>query len=70
MTSDVCQAVYSKKIPIGKRPNKLLSKYDAKAASGTKLVCEGICPIPFTIDRRKFEHNLHVFSNLQKRNDP
>jgi hypothetical protein len=26
----------------------------------------GIYPIPFTIDRRKFEHNVHVFSNLNE----
>jgi hypothetical protein len=37
-----------------------------KAASGTKLVSEGIYPIPFTIDGRQYEHNVHVFSNLNE----
>jgi hypothetical protein len=30
------------------------------------LVSDGISPIPFTIDGRKFEHNVHVFSNLKE----
>jgi hypothetical protein len=34
--------------------------------SGTKLVSEGIYPLPFTIDGRQFENNVHMFSNLNE----
>jgi hypothetical protein len=67
--ADICcmsSSIFCKHFPVGKRPTKLQRKSDVKAESGTKLVCEGIYPIPFTIDRRQFEHNVHVFSNLNK----
>jgi hypothetical protein len=59
-------SVFQKHFPGGKRPTKLQLKSDVKAASGNQLVSDGIFPIPFTIDGRKFEHNVHVFSNLNE----
>ena len=59
-------SVFRKYFPVGKRPTKLQRKSNVKAASGTKLVSEGIYPIPFTIDRRQFELLVHLFSNLNE----
>jgi hypothetical protein len=59
-------SVFQKHFPVGQRPTKLLYKSNVKAASGNQLVSEGIYLIAFTIDGRKFEHNIHVFSNLNK----
>ena len=59
-------SMFQKYFPVGKRPTKLQRKSNIKAATGNKLVSEGIYPIPFTIDGRKFEHNVHVFSNLNE----
>ena len=67
--ADICcmsSTYFRKHFPVGNRPTKLQRKSDVKAASGNKLVSEGIYPIPFTIDGRKFEHNVHVFSNLNE----
>jgi hypothetical protein len=59
-------SVFQKYFLFRQRPTKLQRKSDVKAASGNQLVSEGIYPIPFTIDRRQFEHNVHVFSNLNE----
>jgi hypothetical protein len=59
-------SIYQKYFPVRKRLIKLQCKFYANAASGIKLVCEGIYPIPISIDSRKFEHNLHMFSNLNE----
>jgi hypothetical protein len=67
--ADICcmsSSYFRKYFPVGKRPTKLQRKSDLKAASGNKLVSEGIYPKPFTIDGRRFEHNVHVFSNLNE----
>ena len=67
--ADICcmsSSYFRKYFPVGKRPTKLQRKSDVKAASGNQLVSEGIYPIPFTIDGRKLEHNVHVFSNLKE----
>jgi hypothetical protein len=57
--ADLCcmsSGVFQKYFPVRKRSTKLQRKSDVRAASGTKLVSEGIYSIPFTIDGRQFEH--------------
>jgi hypothetical protein len=58
--------IFRKYFSVRRRPTKLQQKSNVKAASGTKLVSEGIYPIPFNIYGRQFEHNVHVFSNLNQ----
>ena len=65
--ADLCcmtAAKFRQLFPVGKRPKKLNVISTVTVASGDKLECLGVYPIPFEIDGKKFVYNVHVLNKL------
>ena len=65
--ADMCcmsDTLFRKVFPVGKRPKKLNVISTVTSASGNKIACEGVYPIPFEIKNKKFVYDIHVLSNL------
>ena len=50
--------------PVNKRPKKLNMISTVTVATGDKIECVGVYPIPFDIDKKKFVYNIHVLKHL------
>jgi len=67
--ADVCcmsSKAFRKLYEAGNRPVKINKPSSVSAASGNKLNGEGIYAMLFTIDKRKFVFEVHVFTNLKE----
>jgi hypothetical protein len=51
---------------VGKRPKKLNLISSVTSASGDKIECEGVYPVQFEIDKKKFVNNIHVLKHLSE----
>jgi hypothetical protein len=51
-------------ISSGKRPKKLNGISTVTVASGDKIECLGVYPIPFEINKKKFVYHIHVLKHL------
>jgi hypothetical protein len=57
-------AKFRQVFPVNKRPKKLIVISIVTVASGDKIKCMGVYPIPFEINKKKFVYNLHVLKDL------
>ena len=67
--ADICcttAASFRQVFLVGKRPKKLNVISTVTSASGDKLECLGVYHIPFEIDKKKFEYNIHVVQHLSQ----
>jgi hypothetical protein len=59
-------AKFMQVFPVGKRPKKLNVISSVTSASGDKIQFEGVYPVPFKIDKKKFVYNIHVLKHLSE----
>jgi hypothetical protein len=65
--ADLCcmtAAKFRQLFPVNKKPKKLNLISTVTVASGDKLECLGVYPIPFEIGNKKFVYNVHVLNKL------
>jgi hypothetical protein len=67
--ADLCcmtAAKFKQVLPVGQRPKKLNVTSTVTVASGDKLECLGVYPIPFEINKKKFVYNIHVLNKISE----